>query len=427
MIFQMSEPSSSTRVPKVSVPNGPSRILVAAMCFMVVILMACGTSYDKGWTWHSDVATILTFLRRHPKYELHGQVNCVALIKTLDDLCGVGEWGYRQYYDPCTGVTKMKADGGHSKVVLAILDNNTSGRVVQAVTQAVQQDLRRPQPSYLVYEHIMQEQEAWERALLSVKSTYFINRLGACESPNRQALIFVSELLPLTRKPRKRRGGVSLVAHTLEGSASPKIARSPCARLRAAVAVVGSIRVLNQQGLAFDDWKFGQWGYDAGGNVVLIDVASGVPFATVDERIMVYASGPGGLDFGGLCPRSADPIAGAITAMARARNVTTTTVNGTDDGANDLWRLYQSIKLLCMVQTIAISDDASSYRVHQSPTRAAVIDQVAVLFRNLRKSVHSDSTTSDPTEAVWNGLGVILQNRCSRNSSNVYMGNTSRL
>jgi hypothetical protein len=357
--------------------------------------------------------------------ELEGQINCAALFAALDDNCGHwGCWYYRDTNSSCDNDPMMRRPySSHSKCPLMTAYNMSSslllregGPAAAMVGQSGQGPGQTQSRPLLIYQHIMWMQEVWESELLAVKSPYLITRHGGCMDPELKRRIFVTDLLPLTPQAK---GNRTLKAKLLEGMESPRKWRNVCERLRAATAIVGSIRDLNAHGYAFNDWKLSQWGYDASGTVVLIDVGAGNRFADLEDEKLHEVTRKEGIHFGGATHVPpvrkvwTDAISVKVNDMAskmRTAKKAHKLVEGLQDGA--LWRLYQSTLLLCLVERTTLSDNYTEYSALQSPMDRTTLAAIDTLLGRLRTSLYSDLASPAPTDAVWHGITHLLDGRC---------------
>jgi hypothetical protein len=228
-----------------------------------------------------------------PSHVFEGEVNCTALFALLDSTCGNQGWGcyvFRKTHTSCTNTGTAKSQrftlhDSHSKCPLMVARNTSSLLRDQGRAGSALSPVGPASASFLVYQHIMGTQEDWEGNLLAVQSPYWIKRRGACMAPDMEHLIFVTDLLPLVPDPTNSH---ALKARVLDGMAAPGGCTDVCERLRAATAIIGSTRALNAQGFGFNDWKLSQWGYDANGQVILIDLGSGHRFADMEARMLRY-------------------------------------------------------------------------------------------------------------------------------------------
>jgi hypothetical protein len=355
---------------------------------------------------------------------VEGGLNCTALFEGLDRKCGVNGWGCHRFPDGQSS-SSCDADGptaggntSNSKCVLTTISGDTAVGVLIGG-----QSSKRV---FFVYQHhastSKDDLEAEERRLLNVTSPYLVQRLGACSASNLPGLIFVADRLPLSRQTPNRAPSTT----TLEGLHSPTTAKKPCNRLRAAAGVIGSVRALNKNGFTLKTWNLAQWGYDASGRVVLIDVAGPgrQPASIVSWLVDDVHPTRGSIDLGqSACPTSLQESLRSKTSFAM--NVMATRIiqrrtgapsNGTadlSDEANRLWRLYQSSHLLCLVERVALSDDLVGLMAETSLEDRKILFEVYTLIRKLQHTILPNSVAASPTDAMVIGVASILTKSCS--------------
>jgi len=282
-------------------------------------------------------------------------LNCTVLYAMLD----VVGWGCNLSYT----AQPMDRAGHISKCVLL--------RVPAADVHALYGVQREWQPQ-LVYANTgwSRGEDRRELDVLSLVSSSIVPRWGAC--PWRRRHIFVSDLLPSRPRPPVRMVTVE-----------DKTDHSPCRRLRTAASVVESIRALNANGFSYCDWKMSQWGFDVTGRAVLVDVGGACRPAEYETRLV-------GRTFDLGC-RSRTNCCTSYPGMAELNTRMNATARAT--ARNGLWKIHQSIMLLCLVQSIAPAAGDT--------------------FAGLRTTVWNDSLAGpSPTSALVSAIQRVLKRHC---------------